>query len=133
MQRTETYSGRRPNTRVIKDAETWLANSLATILAGLAVASGVIGLLVAFGYMNEDSVNPFQDGIIWLVGGIVLGLCANVFRREHHVVDNTEILRRGGFDDDTGRLSDERVRYDDRPRTETRYDERAGVPPHRHD
>ncbi len=81
------YSG----TRVVKDAETWLANSLATILAGLAIAAGVIGLLVGFGRLG-NGVNPFQDGMIWMVGGIILGLAANVFRREHHVVDNSELM-----------------------------------------
>ncbi len=82
-------------TRTMKDVETWLANSLATILAGLAIAAGVIGLLVGLNRMGS-ATNPFQDGVIWLAAGIILGLCANVFRREHHVVDNTELMNNGG-------------------------------------
>jgi hypothetical protein len=70
-----------------KDLDTWLGNSLATILAGLAVAAGVIGLLVAFGYINDDAATPFEDGLVWMIGGIILAISANVFRREHHVVD----------------------------------------------
>jgi hypothetical protein len=82
--------------RTAKDLETWLGNSLATILAGLAVAAGVVGMLMAFGYINEDSTNPFQDGMVWMVGGLILAISANVFRREHHVVDYDETRR---FDD----------------------------------
>jgi hypothetical protein len=70
-----------------KDLDTWLGNSLATILAGLAVAAGVIGLLVAFGYINDDAATPFEDGLVWMISGIILAIAANVFRREHHVVD----------------------------------------------
>jgi hypothetical protein len=72
---------------MVKDLDTWAGNSLATILAGLAVAAGVIGMLVAFGQIREDNVNPFEDGLIWMIGGIILAISANVFRREHHVVD----------------------------------------------
>ncbi len=76
----------------VKDAETWIANSLATLLAALAITAGVIGLLVAFGYINGDnSVNHFQDGMVWLVSGIVLGLSANVFRREHHIESTPDL------------------------------------------
>jgi hypothetical protein len=71
----------------MKDLDTWAGNSLATILAGLAIAAGVIGLLVAFGQINEDATNSFQDGMVWMVAGLILGITANVFRREHHVVD----------------------------------------------
>jgi hypothetical protein len=87
MQRSETREIRHYRAR---DWETWLGNSLATILAGLAVAAGVIGMLMAFGYINEDSTNAFQDGMIWMVGGLIMAICANVFRREHHVVDYDE-------------------------------------------
>ncbi|MEX0749200.1 MAG: hypothetical protein WD359_00190 [Dehalococcoidia bacterium] len=89
MNRTEAYSGsvRKDRSRTAKDVDTWLGNGLATILSGLAIAAGVIGLLVAFGQINEDATNSFQDGIVWLLGGVILGITANVFRREHHVVD----------------------------------------------
>ena len=88
MQRTETrpYSDH----RTAKDVETWLGNSLATILAALAVGAGVVGMLMVFEYINEDSTTPFEDGLTWMIGGLILGICANVFRREHHVVDYDE-------------------------------------------
>lgn len=99
MQRTDTRGMHAGTTRGVKDVETWLANSLATILAGLAIASGVIGLLVAFGYINGDnSVNHFNDGMVWLVMGLVLGLGANVFRREHHIVGPDETRSSGSYD-----------------------------------
>jgi hypothetical protein len=92
MNRTETYSGYREGqkdrSRVMKDADAWVGNSLATILGGLAVASGVLGLLVAFGYINDGATNSFQDGMVWLISGIILAIAGNVFRREHHVVDS---------------------------------------------
>jgi hypothetical protein len=92
MNRTETYSGYREGqkdkSRVMKDADAWVGNSLATILGGLAVASGILGLLVAFGYINDDATNSFQDGMVWLISGIILAIAGNVFRREHHVVDS---------------------------------------------
>jgi hypothetical protein len=92
MNRTETYSGYREGSkdrsRALKDADTWVGNSLATILGGLAVASGIIGLLVAFGYINDGATNSFQDGMVWLISGIILAIAGNVFRREHHVVDS---------------------------------------------
>jgi len=79
MQKTE---------RTAKDVETWLANSLATLLAAAAIVLGVVGLLVAFGYINGDnSTNHFQDGMVWLVLGLICGIAGNIFRREHHVVD----------------------------------------------
>jgi hypothetical protein len=83
------YSGQtsRDRGRTVKDIDTWAGNSLAVILAGLAVAAGVIGMLVAFGQINDDAERPFEDGMIWMVGGIILAIAANVFRREHHVVD----------------------------------------------
>ncbi len=93
MQRTNTRPMRTSTSRSISDVETWLANSLATLLAGAAIAAGVIGLLVAFGYVNgANSINHFNDGMIWLVMGLVLGLGANVFRREHHVVESPEMM-----------------------------------------
>jgi uncharacterized protein YrrD len=80
MQRTDTYRA-----TPARDTTTWIGNSLATILAGLAIASGVIGMLVGFETLG-DSTEPFRDGLIWLLGAVILGLAANVFRREHHVV-----------------------------------------------
>lgn len=71
-----------------KDVETWLANSLATLLAAAAIALGVVGLLVAFGYINGDSTNHFQDGMTWLVLGLISGIAANAFRRERRGVDS---------------------------------------------
>lgn len=83
-----THSGMARSENMTKDMETWVANSLATLLSVAAVVLGVIGLLVAFGYLNGDnSVNHFQDGMVWLVLGLITGIVANVFRREHHVVD----------------------------------------------
>lgn len=96
MNRTETYGGstRRDRSRMAKDIDTWAGNGLATILAGFAIAAGVIGLLVAFGQINEDATNPFQDGLIWMISGVILGITANVFRREHHVVDPSDVAVR---------------------------------------
>src|SRR5438045_1495876 len=79
----ETRGVRRATTA--KDIETWLGNSLATILAGVGVASGVIGLLVAFDYIGTSTNDPFQNGMVWMVGGLILAICGNVFRREHHI------------------------------------------------
>ena len=91
MSRAEMYgsTSEMRSTHGAKDIETWLGNSLATVLAGLAIASGVIGLLVAFGYIN-DSVDAFDNGMVWMFGGLILGICANVFRREHHIADFDE-------------------------------------------
>ena len=69
------------------DFLTWGGNILAIIVAGCGIAAGAIGMLMAFGYINEDSTAPFNDGITWLLGGLVVTIVANVFRREHHVVD----------------------------------------------
>lgn len=90
MNRTEYRETHTPGTRMLKDLDTWVGNSLALILSGLAVASGVIGMLVAFSYIREDNINPFEDGIVWLVSGLILAITANAFRREHHVVDPDE-------------------------------------------
>jgi hypothetical protein len=83
------YSGQAAGdrSRTVKDIDTWAGNGFAIILAGLAVAAGVIGMLVAFGQINDDAERPFEDGLIWMAGGIILAIAANVFRREHHVVD----------------------------------------------
>jgi len=96
MNRTETYSGftAKDRSRAVKDLDIWVANSLATILAGLGIASGIIGLLVAFGYINGDAVNSFQDGMVWMVGGLILTIAANVFRREHHLIDSDSLAGR---------------------------------------
>ena len=90
MNRGATYETKRHRTGM-QDVETWLGNSLAVILAGLGVVSGVIGMFVAFGYTDVDAVNEFNYGIIWMIGGLILAICANVFRREHHIHE---------FDDD---------------------------------
>jgi hypothetical protein len=120
-----------------RDIDTWAGNGLATILAGLAVAAGVIGLLVAFGQINEDATNSFQDGLVWMISGIILGITANVFRREHHVVDPSDVAMRqplqGGsegrgysssFDDEThtgsAETHDESMRRDDISKREGR-------------
>jgi hypothetical protein len=75
-----------------KDAETMLGNSLATILAIGAGVLGALGLLVGFDVIDVET--PFESGLLWLASGIVAGLCANVFRREHHILDEDEVRRR---------------------------------------
>jgi uncharacterized membrane protein HdeD (DUF308 family) len=87
MQGTQTY--RTQSTGVFADLETWLGNTFAVILAGLGVASGVVGLLVAFGYIDTTINDPFENGIIWMIGGVILAISATVFRREHHIVDDS--------------------------------------------
>ncbi len=111
MSRSATYETKRHRTNM-QDLETWLGNSLAAILAGLAVVSGVIGMFVAFGYTDVEQVNEFDYGIIWMVGGLILGLCANVFRREHHIHEfDDEMLSGGGFRSTT--TSAPRSNYDE--------------------
>jgi len=90
-----------------------LSNSVATIVAIAAVAAGVIGMLVAFGYISTSQNTPFENGIVWMVGGLILAISATVFRREHHVVDpgDSMMMRR------------------DYPADER---ERTTVPPHTH-
>jgi hypothetical protein len=113
MQRTGTYGRRTVNrARSAQDVETWLGNSLAFILAALAVGAGVIGMLLAFGYINENAANPFQDGMVWLIGGVILAICANAFRREHHIVDEDVLSMGRGEDVDV-----ERGRYEEPTRT----------------
>jgi hypothetical protein len=111
MQRTENrpYSDH----RTAKDVETWLGNSLATILAALAVGAGVVGMLMVFEYINEDSTNPFQDGLAWMIGGLILAICANVFRREHHVVDSPDMRPRGYYTESSARTEPTHRERDD--------------------
>lgn len=73
------------------EVETWIANSIATILAFLGILAGVFGLFEAFGYFNSG-VNNFDNGMVWMVGGVILVIAANVFRREHHVTDASELV-----------------------------------------
>jgi hypothetical protein len=92
MNRTETYGGgtMTDRTRKAKDADVILGNGLAVIGAGVAIALGVIGLLVGFDMIGTDVNTPFENGLLWLAAGVITGLAANVFRREHHVVDPDE-------------------------------------------
>jgi hypothetical protein len=99
MHRTQTYGGRtRDRSRMAKDAETVLGNSLATMIAAGAGALAVIGLLVGFNIMETD--NPFNNGLLWLAAAIATALCANVFRREHHIIDEDEV--KAGMSPDRG-------------------------------
>lgn len=91
MNRSETY-GTRANARMGKDIETMVGNSLAVLLAALAGGLGVLGLLVGFDIISTDE--PFNNGILWLASAITTGLCANVFRREHHIIDEDEVRTR---------------------------------------
>ncbi len=92
MTRAGTYDVRHKASTTAKDVETWLANSLATLLAGLGIAGGVIGFLVAMGYLDHpNSLTDFDAGIVWMFGGLILAIAANVFRREHHVVDPKDV------------------------------------------
>jgi hypothetical protein len=77
--------------RLAKDTETMVGNSVATILAVTAGVLAVIGLLTGFDAI--DVQNPFESGMLWLATAIVSGLCANVFRREHHILDEDEVRR----------------------------------------
>lgn len=87
MNRTSTH-----NTTVRHESRgemaTWAGNSLAMIAAIAGIAAGVIGFLMAFGYINDDTLTPFEDGMTWLLGGLVVAIVANIFRREHHIVDS---------------------------------------------
>ena len=105
MSRAQSYSSdvRRSTGGMAKDVETWLANSLATILAGAGIAGGVIGWFVAMGYVDHaNSLTDFDGGMIWMAGGLILAIAANVFRREHHVVDPKEVASTGGYGSETG-------------------------------
>lgn len=79
----------------MQELERWVGNSLATLLAASSIVLGVIGLLLAFGYINdENSVNHFNDGLVWLTLALILGLTANIFRREHPIVDDRDLMTR---------------------------------------
>jgi hypothetical protein len=93
MNRVESYRDVPHRTGgMARDVETWLANSLATVLAGFGIAGGVIGWFVAMGYVDHtNTLTDFDAGIVWMVGGLVLAIAANVFRREHHVVDPKDV------------------------------------------
>ena len=84
-----TYRTNQRTTHKTTGADTWIGNGLAMLLAGLGIAAGVIGLMIAFGYLHDGTPRPFEDGMSWLLPGVVLSLVANLFRREHHVVDET--------------------------------------------
>ncbi len=73
------------DTRRTKDTETILGNSIASVAAAAAVVLAVLGLLVGFDMVTTDL--PFQNGLIWLISGIVVATIANVFRREHHITE----------------------------------------------
>lgn len=98
MQRTAHRTHNKTESRA--DMATWGGNLLAMIGAGAGIAAGVIGMLIAFGYINEDSTAPFNDGMTWLLGGLVVAIVANVFRREHHVLDEDADRRHKADDAD---------------------------------
>jgi hypothetical protein len=95
MNRTDTYGRNTEKARMAKDVETMLGNILATLLAITSGVLGVIGLLVGYDVINVDQ--PFESGLLWLASGIVAGLCANTFRREHHILDEDEVRRRDTY------------------------------------
>jgi hypothetical protein len=88
MNKAQTASSRRA-----KDADVVVGNSLATIGVATAATLGVIGLLVGFDIIDTD--RPFENGLLWLASGLIAALCANAFRREHHVIDVDEQRLRG--------------------------------------
>ena len=57
---------------------------------------GVLGILVGFDVIDVE--NPFESGALWLGLGVISALCANVFRREHHIIDEDEVRRRDVVD-----------------------------------
>ena len=72
----------------MEEAERWIGTTLASLMAIAAIAAGAIGMLLAFGIINDDgSTAHFEDGLIWLTLGLILGISANVFRREHSIAD----------------------------------------------
>ena len=93
MSRIETHMPARTEykTRAAKDTETMVGNGLATLLAIGTVALMALGLLVGFDVINTDQ--PFDNGMLWLISSIPAGLAANVFRREHHILDEDEVRR----------------------------------------
>lgn len=84
----DTMSTRQGTTRKAKDADVILGNGIAAVMVAGAIALAVIGLLVGFDIISNE--NPFENAALWLGSGVIVGLCANVFRREHHVVDPDE-------------------------------------------
>ena len=90
MQRTQHYETSGSHTGM-KDLETWLGNSLATLLSALAIAGAVIGWFVAMGYITHSaSLTDFEGGMAWMVPSVILAIAANAFRREHHIVGPDE-------------------------------------------
>lgn len=87
---TRTYR----DTKKAKDADVILGNGIASVMVAGAIALAVIGLLVGFDIIAND--NPIENGMLWLLSGVIVGLCANVFRREHHVVDAEEYASGSG-------------------------------------
>jgi hypothetical protein len=90
MNRTETYRGTTTGVRRAKDADVVVGNGLAFLMVCAAITLAVIGLLVGFEVLVEDNANPFEDGMLWMAAALTVGLGANAFRREHHVVDTDE-------------------------------------------
>jgi hypothetical protein len=74
-----------------KDTETIVGNGMATLLAITAGVLGVLGLLTGFDMIDVE--RPFETGLLWMATGIIAGLCATVFRREHHILDEDEVRR----------------------------------------
>jgi hypothetical protein len=92
MNRSETYGGKNMDrTRTAKDTETMVGNGIATAVALLAGGLAALGLLVGFDVV--DTENPFNNGLLWLASSITAALGANVFRREHHILDEDEVRR----------------------------------------
>lgn len=91
MAQSQTYGQHVERTRTAKDMETIVGNSIATLLAIGSGTLGLVGLLTGFDMINVE--NPFETGALWLGSGIVAGLAANAFRREHHIMDQDEVRR----------------------------------------
>jgi hypothetical protein len=110
-----------------KDVETWLANSLATVLAGIGIAGGVIGWFVAMGYVDHaNTLTDFDAGMVWMVGGLILAVAANVFRREHHVVDPKDVEPSSTFRSEESYRNEPRGEYrGSEPRGEYRSEPRS--------
>jgi uncharacterized protein YrrD len=102
MQQAESLPRTRQARGITGDSITWLGNGLAVLLSVLAIAAGVVGVLVAFDVIG-NAEEPFEDGMAWLLGGVVLSLAANVFRREHHLASSRRAYAQVG---------EERVRHD---------------------
>ena len=125
MTRAANYRRDRSGT-MAKDVETWLANSLATVLAGLGIAGAVIGWFVAMGYVDHaNTLTDFDAGIIWMIGGAILAIAANVFRREHHVVDPKDVEPSSTYRPDETYRDDPRGEYRPAPRGEYRSEPRS--------